>query len=76
MKDYLSEFNIVLGTSIEETQKKLDKALKEILKLKKLRLKKKSESQKTKLNLMKLRIIQCENERNIIKKKTLPTQSP
>ena len=41
----LSEFNIVLGTSLEETQKKLDKALKRNLEAQKARIEKKSETQ-------------------------------
>ena len=39
----LSEFNIVLGTSIEETQKKLDKALKRNLEAQKVKVEKKPE---------------------------------
>ena len=41
----LSEFNIVLGNSLEETQKKLDKALKRNLEAQKAKLEKKSENQ-------------------------------
>ena len=41
----LSEFNIVLGTSIDETQKKLDKALKRNLEAQKARIEKKSDTQ-------------------------------
>ena len=41
----LSEFNIVLGTSLEETQKKLDKALKRNLEAQKAKLEKKTENQ-------------------------------
>jgi len=41
----LSEFNIVLGTSMEETQKKLDKALKRNLEAQKAKVEKKSETQ-------------------------------
>jgi len=43
----LSEFNIVLGTSFEETQKKLDKALKRNLEAQKARIEKKSEAANT-----------------------------
>ncbi len=39
----LSEFNIVLGTSLEETQKKLDKALKRNLEAQKTKIEKKSD---------------------------------
>ena len=39
----LSEFNIVLGTSFEETQKKLDKALKRNLEAQKNKIDKKSD---------------------------------
>ena len=39
----LSEFNIVLGTPIEETQKKLDKALKRNLEAQKVKVEKKPE---------------------------------
>ena len=38
----LSEFNIVLGTSLEETQKKLDKALKRNLEAQKAKIEKTS----------------------------------
>ncbi len=41
----LSEFNIVLGTSMEETQKKLDKALKRNLEAQKAKVEKKLETQ-------------------------------
>ena len=41
----LSEFNIVLGTSLEETQKKLDKALKRNLEAQKSRIENKNETQ-------------------------------
>ena len=41
----LSEFNIVLGTPIEETQKKLDKALKRNLEAQKAKIEKKSNPQ-------------------------------
>ena len=41
----LSEFNIVLGTPIEETQKKLDKALKRNLEAQKVKIEKKSDPQ-------------------------------
>ncbi len=41
----LSEFNIVLGNSLEETQKKLDKALKRNLEAQKAKIEKKSENQ-------------------------------
>ena len=41
----LSEFNIVLGTSLEETQKKLDKALKRNLEAQKAKIEKKVEPQ-------------------------------
>jgi len=43
----LTEFNIVLGNSLEETQKKLDKALKRNLEVQKLKLEKKLESPTT-----------------------------
>ena len=39
----LAEFNIVLGTSIDETQKKLDKALKRNLEAQKAKIEKKNE---------------------------------
>ncbi len=41
----LSEFNIVLGTPIDETQKKLDKALKRNLEAQKARIEKKSNTE-------------------------------
>ena len=41
----LSEFNIVLGTSLEETQKKLDKALKRNLEAQKAKIEKRAEPQ-------------------------------
>tara|TARA_Y100000591_G_scaffold140698_1_gene120886 strand:- start:37 stop:897 length:861 start_codon:yes stop_codon:yes gene_type:complete len=41
----LSEFNIVLGTSLEETQKKLDKALKRNLEAQKAKIDKKADPQ-------------------------------
>ena len=41
----LSEFNIVLGTSLEETQKKLDKALKRNLEAQKSKIEKKIDNQ-------------------------------
>ncbi len=41
----LSEFNIVLGTPLDETQKKLDKALKRNLEAQKARIEKKSDTQ-------------------------------
>jgi len=41
----LSEFNIVLGTPIDETQKKLDKALKRNLEAQKARIEKKTDTQ-------------------------------
>ncbi len=40
----LTEFNIVLGSSIEETQKKLDKALKRNLEAQKVKIEKKTET--------------------------------
>ncbi len=43
----LSEFNIVLGSSLEETQKKLDKALKRNLEAQKAKIEKKTEQQNT-----------------------------
>ena len=46
----LTEFNIVLGISLEETQKKLDKALKRNLEAQKAKLEKKPESQTTNIN--------------------------
>ena len=45
----LSEFNIVLGTSLEDTQKKLDKALKRNLEAQKAKIEKKSEPQKNEI---------------------------
>ncbi len=45
----LSEFKIVLGSSLEETQKKLDKALKRNLEAQKAKLEKKAESQNNNL---------------------------
>ena len=39
----LSEFNIVLGTSLEETQKKLDKALKRNLEAQTNKIEKKAQ---------------------------------
>ena len=41
----LSEFNIVLGNSIEETQKKLDKALKRNLEAQKSKIEKKEKTE-------------------------------
>ncbi len=43
----LTEFNIVLGSSLEETQKKLDKALKRNLEAQKAKIEKKTEQQST-----------------------------
>ena len=43
----LSEFNVVLGTSIDETQKKLDKALKRNLEAQKAKIEKKTEKVNT-----------------------------
>ena len=43
----LAEFNIVLGTSIDETQKKLDKALKRNLEAQKAKIEKKNEKANT-----------------------------
>ena len=43
----LAEFNIVLGTSIDETQKKLDKALKRNLEARKAKIEKKNEKVNT-----------------------------
>ena len=43
----LSEFNIVLGTSNEETQKKIDKALKRNLEAQKAKIEKKAETKQT-----------------------------
>ena len=43
----LAEFNIVLGTSIDETQKKLDKALKRNLEAQKAKIEKKNEKVNT-----------------------------
>ena len=40
----LTEFNIVLGSSLEETQKKLDKALKRNLEAQKAKIEKKTET--------------------------------
>ena len=45
----LSEFNIVLGTSLEDTQKKLDKALKRNLEAQKAKIEQKSEPQKSEI---------------------------
>ncbi len=45
----LSEFNIVLGNSLEDTQKKLDKALKRNLEAQKAKIEKKSEPQKNEI---------------------------
>ena len=45
----LSEFNIVLGTPIDETQKKLDKALKRNLEAQKARIEKKPDTQTTEI---------------------------
>ena len=45
----LSEFNIVLGTPIDETQKKLDKALKRNLEAQKARIEKKSDTQRAEI---------------------------
>ena len=46
----LSEFNIVLGNSIEETQKKLDKALKRNLEAQKAKIEKKDKDQATNID--------------------------
>ena len=45
----LAEFNIVLGTPLEETQKKLDKRLKRYLEAQKAKIVQKSEPQKNEI---------------------------
>ena len=54
----LSEFNIVLGNSIEETQKKLDKALKRNLEAQKAKSEKKVDPIETSIEPDEMRIIQ------------------
>ena len=46
----LSEFNIVLGTSMDETQKKLDKALKRNLEAQKAKVEKKTTNNDNQIN--------------------------
>ena len=58
----LSEFNIVLGTPIEETQKKLDKALKRNLEAQKTRIEKRDESQTNNIEPEEIEEGQIENE--------------
>ncbi len=58
----LSEFNIVLGTNIEETQKKLDKALKRNLEAQKAKIEKKSETKNTNLEPEEIEDTPIDNE--------------
>ena len=58
----LSEFNIVLGTNIEETQKKLDKALKRNLEAQKAKIDKKSETKNTNLEPEEIEDTPIDNE--------------
>ena len=58
----LSEFNIVLGTPIEETQKKLDKALKRNLEAQKAKIEKKSENQSNEIEPEDIEEGSIENE--------------
>ena len=58
----LSEFNIVLGTSLEETQKKLDKALKRNLEAQKAKIEKQLETQNNQIESEDIEVRSIENE--------------
>ena len=58
----LSEFNIVLGTSLEETQKKLDKALKRNLEAQKAKIEKQAETQTNQIESEDIEVNSIENE--------------
>ena len=58
----LSEFNIVLGTSLEETQKKLDKALKRNLEAQKAKIEKQLETQNNQIESEDIEASSIENE--------------
>jgi CarD family transcriptional regulator len=58
----LSEFNIVLGTSLEDTQKKLDKALKRNLEAQKAKIEKQLETQTNQIESEDIEASSIENE--------------
>tara|TARA_Y100000590_G_scaffold36657_1_gene39676 strand:- start:8 stop:865 length:858 start_codon:yes stop_codon:yes gene_type:complete len=58
----LSEFNIVLGTSLEETQKKLDKALKRNLEAQKAKIEKQSENKNNEIETEDIEASSIEND--------------
>ena len=58
----LTEFNIVLGSSLEETQKKLDKALKRNLEAQKAKLEKKAEPQSSEIEPEEMDVGSIEND--------------
>ena len=58
----LSEFNIVLGNSLEETQKKLDKALKRNLEAQKAKIEKQLETQTNQIESEDIEVNSIENE--------------
>ncbi len=58
----LSEFNIVLGTSLEETQKKLDKALKRNLEAQKAKIEKQSENKNNEIEPQDIDVNSIEND--------------
>ena len=58
----LSEFKIVLGNSLEETQKKLDKALKRNLEAQKAKIEKKENPQETSIEADEIEDNSIDNE--------------
>ena len=58
----LTEFNIVLGSSLEETQKKLDKALKRNLEAQKAKIEKKTEPQSSEIEPEEMEVSSIEND--------------
>ena len=58
----LTEFNIVLGSSLEETQKKLDKALKRNLEAQKAKIEKKTEPQSSEIEPEEMEVSLIEND--------------
>lgn len=58
----LSEFNIVLGSSLEEAQKKIDKALKRNLEAQQLKVEKKIENQNSSIETDEVEEVSIENE--------------
>ena len=58
----LSEFNIVLGSSLEEAQKKIDKALKRNLEAQQSKVEKKIENQNSSIENDEVEEVSIENE--------------